>query len=59
MDLLFPLLILLGLIFLTLKSQQQKQRIALLGKHLSRFDIEALMEGLFAGYARALGEAEP
>ena len=59
MDLLFPILILLGGVFFTLKSQQQKQRIALLGKHLSRFDIEGLMEGLFTGYARALGEAEP
>ena len=59
MDLLLPLVTLLGLAFFTLKSQQQKQRIALLGKHLSRFDIEALMEGLFTGYARALGEADP
>ena len=42
-----------------LKTQQQKKRIALLGKHLARFEIETLMEGLISGYLRALGEERP
>ncbi|APW38861.1 hypothetical protein RD110_17960 [Rhodoferax koreense] len=39
-----------------LKSREQRQRIALLGSHLSRFQIEKLMETLTQGYLRALGE---
>lgn len=39
-----------------LKSREQRQRIALLGSHLSRFQIEKLMESLTQGYLRALGE---
>lgn len=41
-----------------LKSREQRQRIALLGSHLSRFQIEKLMESLTQGYLRALGEKD-
>lgn len=37
-------------------TQEQKRRIALLGQHLGRYRIEALMEDLAQGYLRALGE---
>ena len=43
-------------VFYYIKSREQQQRIALLGGHLSRFDIEKLMESLMEGYLRALGE---
>lgn len=39
-------------------TQEQKRRIALLGQHLGRYRIEALMEELAQGYLRALGEAD-
>lgn len=42
-----------------LKTQEQRQRIALLGSHLARFNIESLMESLTQGYLRALGEDDP
>jgi len=42
--------------FSVLKSREQKRRIALLGGHLMRFEIEKLMESLMDGYLRALGE---
>jgi hypothetical protein len=42
--------------FSVLKSREQKQRIALLSGHLTRFEIEKLMESLMEGYLRALGE---
>lgn len=42
-----------------LNSQEQKKRIALLGHHLSQYQIETLMEKLSDGYLRALGEADP
>ena len=38
------------------RAREQKQRIALLGRHLASYDIEKLMESLTAGYLRALGE---
>ncbi|PHM21255.1 MAG: hypothetical protein CK604_02350 [Curvibacter sp. PD_MW3] len=38
------------------KAQEQRQRIALLGSYLARFQIEKLMENLTQGYLRALGE---
>ncbi len=59
MNLLLLAVVLFAAVLYILKSQQQKQRIALLGKHLSRFDIETLMEGLIGGYMRALSEARP
>ncbi len=42
-----------------LNLQDQKRRIALLGQHLGRYRIEALMEELAQGYLRALGENDP
>jgi len=50
------ILIFMGLAFgfSVLKSQEQKRRIALLGGHLTRFEIEKLMESLMDGYLRAL-----
>ena len=42
-----------------LKSAEQRKRIALLGSHLSQFQIERLMETLADGYLRALGEQDP
>lgn len=59
MDFLIPVLAVLGMAVYVLKTQQQKQRIALLAKYLSRFEIEGLMEGLIGGYLRALSEAQP
>ena len=55
MELVIPLLVLLiGLQYL--KTQWQRQRIALLGSHLSQHHIEKLMKSLTEGYLRALGE---
>ena len=42
-----------------LKSAEQRKRIALLGSHLSQFQIERLMETLADGYLRALAEKDP
>jgi hypothetical protein len=56
---LLPLVILLFIGFLLLKKSEQRKRIALLGRHLSHYQIEKLMETLAAGYLRALGESEP
>ncbi|MFH0132901.1 hypothetical protein ACGLHS_22020 [Variovorax sp. VaC1] len=42
-----------------LKSRDQRQRIALLGSHLGRYQIEKLMESLTSGYLRCLGEDDP
>ncbi|RIX73663.1 hypothetical protein [Acidovorax cavernicola] len=42
--------------FYILKSKEQRQRIALLGRHLGRYQIEKLMESLTQGYLRCLGE---
>jgi len=39
-----------------LKTRDQKKRIALLGGHLARYQIETLMENLTEGYLRCLGE---
>ena len=39
-----------------LRSRDQRQRIALLGSHLGRYQIERLMETLTEGYLRCLGE---
>ncbi len=57
MDIL-PLAILMALAFMLLKKNEQRNRIALLGRHLGSFQIEKLMETLVAGYMRALGEPE-
>ena len=42
-----------------LKSKYQRKRIALLGSHLGKYQIEKLMESLTEGYMRALGESDP
>ncbi|MEZ2294607.1 hypothetical protein [Variovorax sp. RCC_210] len=42
--------------FYILKSREQRQRIAVLGSHLGRYQIERLMESLTSGYLRCLGE---
>jgi len=39
-----------------LNHQQQRQRIALLARHLHPYQIERLMEQLAQGYLRAMGE---
>lgn len=54
-----PLVILLAVAFFLLKKSDQRQRIALLGGQLGHYQIEKLMEGLTAGYLRALDEADP
>ena len=41
-----------------LKSKYQRRRIALLGSHLGKFQIEKMMETLTEGYLRALGELD-
>jgi hypothetical protein len=56
---LIPLVILLAIGFMLLKKSEQRKRIALLGRHLSHYQIEKLMETLAGGYLRALAETEP
>lgn len=46
--------LLFGGAFWYFKNQEQQRRIQLLGSHLSKFDIESLMEALITGYLRAL-----
>jgi hypothetical protein len=41
------------------KLRDQRRRIALLGSHLGKYQIERHMEMLTQGYLRALGEKEP
>lgn len=57
MNLLVALLLLLVGVRL-LNMRDQHERIALLGKHLGRYQIEKLMESLVQGYMRALGESD-
>ncbi|MFZ4623905.1 MAG: hypothetical protein ACOYNF_06665 [Rhodoferax sp.] len=57
MDILGVLILLfLGLHVLNLRDQ--RVRIALLGAHLGRYQIEKLLESLMQGYLRALGESD-
>ena len=42
-----------------LKAKDERRRIALLGSHLGKYQIEKLMETLTEGYLRALGENDP
>ncbi len=49
-------LLLLG--FHSLRVRDQRQRIALLGRHLGQYQIEKLMEALTDGYLRAMGETQ-
>lgn len=57
MDILF-LAMLIAMGMQLLKARYQARRVALLGQHLSQFQIEKLMETLTQGYLRALGEAD-
>ena len=43
----------------SVNGHQQRQRIALLARHLGPLHIEKLMETLTQGYLRALGERDP
>lgn len=56
---LFILLMLIAAGTYMLKARDQNRRIALLGAHLQKRQIEKLMESLIEGYLRALGEADP
>ena len=58
MDLFLNLLLALAAIWL-IKSRVQQQRIALLGRFLSRYRIEKHIETVMQGYLRALGEEDP
>jgi hypothetical protein len=55
----FMLAMLVALGAFMLKSKYQRKRIALLGSHLGKYQIEKLMESLTEGYMRALGESDP
>ncbi|WP_137919144.1 hypothetical protein [Hydrogenophaga sp. 2FB] len=55
--LILSLAVAFGIVFFN--AQDQKQRIALLGRHLGQYQIETLMENLTEGYLRALGESDP
>lgn len=58
MELFIPLLLaVIGVQYL--KGLDQRQRIALLGRYLGKYQIEQLMENLITGYLRALDETEP
>ena len=56
---LFVLATLVAFTLWKLKAQEQGRRIALLGSHLGKYQIEKLMETLTQGYLRALGEDDP
>lgn len=49
----------LGMGLFSANAAEQRQRIALLGSHLQKFELEKLMEQLTSGYLRALGETDP
>lgn len=57
MELLVPFAFVVG--FFVLRNREQRERIALLGDVLSRFELENLMQTLMDGYMRALGEEKP
>jgi hypothetical protein len=56
---LLSLLAVIALGLFALKTIDQNQRIAVLGRHLGRYRVEALMKDLTEGYLRALGETDP
>ena len=55
----FVLAMLIAIGAYMLKLRAERRRIALLGSHLGKYQIEKLMESLIEGYLRALGEADP
>jgi hypothetical protein len=54
----FTLVMLIVIGSTLLKSNEQRQRIALLASHLGNYQIEKLMENLTEGYLRCLGESD-
>jgi hypothetical protein len=54
----FVLAMLIAVVAYVLKARDSSRRIALLGSHLGKYQIEKLMESLTAGYQRALGETD-
>jgi hypothetical protein len=54
----FVLAMLIAIVAYVLKARDSSRRIALLGSHLGKYQIEKLMESLTAGYLRALGETD-
>jgi hypothetical protein len=50
------LIVLAGLAGYTLKTQDQRRRIAVLGQQLQHYSLEKHIEALVEGYLRALGE---
>ena len=56
---LFILVMLIAFAAYSVKLKEQNKRIALLGNHLEKHQIEKLMESLTQGYLRALGESDP
>jgi hypothetical protein len=55
----FVLAMLIAIGAYSLKSKDERRRIALLGSHLGNYQIEKLMETLSEGYLRALAENDP
>jgi hypothetical protein len=55
----FVLAMLIAIGAYSLKSKDERRRIALLGSHLGNYQIEKLMETLSDGYLRALAENDP
>jgi hypothetical protein len=56
---LFLLAMLVAVSAWAIKARDQRRRIALLGSHLAKYQIERHMETLTQGYLRALGEDDP
>ena len=54
----FVLAMLIAIGAYVLRARNSSRRIALLGSHLGKYQIEKLMESLTAGYLRALGETD-
>jgi hypothetical protein len=54
----FVLAMLIAIVAYVVKARDSSRRIALLGSHLGKYQIEKLMESLTAGYQRALGETD-
>jgi AcrR family transcriptional regulator len=54
----FVVVALLALGVHVFKTREQKERIALLGSYLGKFQIEKLMQDVLDGYQRALGESD-
>lgn len=54
----FVLLIVIALVVSGINAQQQRQRIALLGRALKPYQVEQLMASLIEGYLRAMGEQD-